>query len=165
MGQSRPLFIFVFSTCHNSNVNNKSIDVVLEIQTWGGRMEGADGSTELWRHPRKCCYDCKNCQYRQYDVNCDYERFTRFSPESINSVLLLIKMMKHTFHFYVWSMPLYCKRYLPTQVHVGRIIRRPATAAAAVEKDSFTSTKKEKVECYQIDFLCWMLNNRKGQSP
>ena len=29
----------------------KSIDVVLRTQTRGGRMVGADESTELWRHP------------------------------------------------------------------------------------------------------------------
>ena len=56
MGQSRLLFlfIFVFSTCHNLNSNliHKSIDGVLGVQTRGGRMEGIDESTELWRHPR-----------------------------------------------------------------------------------------------------------------
>ena len=49
MGQSRPLFlfIFVFSTRINlnSNLNWKSIDGVLGIQTRGGRMEGTDEST------------------------------------------------------------------------------------------------------------------------
>ena len=29
----------------------KSVDGVLGIQTRGGRMEGANESTELWRHP------------------------------------------------------------------------------------------------------------------
>ena len=55
MGQSRPLFlfIFVFSTRHNLNSNliEKSVDGVLGIQTWGGKMEGANKSTELRRHP------------------------------------------------------------------------------------------------------------------
>ena len=32
-------------------MNDKSVDGVLGSQTQGGRMEGADGSTELWRHP------------------------------------------------------------------------------------------------------------------
>ena len=51
MGQSRPfLFIFVFSTWHSSNINGKSIDGVLGTRTQGGRMEGTDESTELWRH-------------------------------------------------------------------------------------------------------------------
>ena len=51
MGQSRPLFlfIFVFSTCYN--LNWKSVDGVLGIQTWGGRMEGANESAELRQHP------------------------------------------------------------------------------------------------------------------
>ena len=30
----------------------KSVDGVLGIQTWGGRMEGANESTELWRNPK-----------------------------------------------------------------------------------------------------------------
>ena len=36
---------------------------MLRTQTRGGRMEGADKSTELWRHPilNKCCY-CMNCE-------------------------------------------------------------------------------------------------------
>ena len=54
MGQSRPLFlfIFVFSTCHNSIfLFDKSVDGLLRIRTQGGRMEGADESTELRRHP------------------------------------------------------------------------------------------------------------------
>ena len=35
----------------NLTINCKSIDGVLGSQLWGGRMEGADESTELWRHP------------------------------------------------------------------------------------------------------------------
>ena len=31
--------------------HDKSIDGMLGTQTWGGRMVGADESTELWRHP------------------------------------------------------------------------------------------------------------------
>ena len=57
MGQSQPLFqfIFVLSTRYNlnSNLNLKSIDGVLGNQTRGGRMEGANESTELQRHPHK----------------------------------------------------------------------------------------------------------------
>ena len=30
----------------------KSVDGVLGIRTWGGRMEGANESTELRRHPQ-----------------------------------------------------------------------------------------------------------------
>ena len=33
--------------------NDKTIDGVLGTRTRGGRMEGADKSTELWRHPTK----------------------------------------------------------------------------------------------------------------
>ena len=33
------------------NINDKSVDGVLGIRTWGGRMVGADESTELWRRP------------------------------------------------------------------------------------------------------------------
>ena len=31
---------------------DESVDSVLGIRTRGGRMEGADESTELWRHPQ-----------------------------------------------------------------------------------------------------------------
>ena len=58
MGQTRPLFglfSFFFTTqdkySTNFTINDKSIDGVLGSQTWGGMMEGADVSTELWRHP------------------------------------------------------------------------------------------------------------------
>ena len=39
----------VFSTWHYKF--DKSIDGVLGTRTWGDNMEGADESTELWRHP------------------------------------------------------------------------------------------------------------------
>ena len=32
-------------------INGTSVDGVLGIRNWGGRMEGADEPTELWRHP------------------------------------------------------------------------------------------------------------------
>ena len=43
-------FIFVFSTLHNYKFY-KSLDGVLGTRTQGGRMEEADESTVLWRHP------------------------------------------------------------------------------------------------------------------
>ena len=36
----------------NFTINDKSIDGVLGSRTRGGMMEGADESTELWRHPK-----------------------------------------------------------------------------------------------------------------
>ena len=36
----------------NFTINDKSIDGVLGSRTQGGMMEGADESTELWRHPQ-----------------------------------------------------------------------------------------------------------------
>ena len=51
------LFIFVvFSHCMDKNstnltINEKSVDGMLGSQTRGGKMEVADESTELWRHP------------------------------------------------------------------------------------------------------------------
>ena len=39
-------------------INGKSVDGVLGTRTQCGRMEGADESTELWRHP-KYWYVCK----------------------------------------------------------------------------------------------------------
>ena len=34
------------------NINDKSVDGVLGSRVQGGRMEGADESTELWWHPK-----------------------------------------------------------------------------------------------------------------
>ena len=49
-------FWFIFVLFHNKRtnftINDKSIDGVLGSQTRGGMMEGADESTELWRHPK-----------------------------------------------------------------------------------------------------------------
>ena len=55
MGHTRPLFCS-FSHCMdkystNLTINDKSIDGMLGSRTRGGRMEGADESTELWWHP------------------------------------------------------------------------------------------------------------------
>ena len=47
MGQSRPLFDY-FRLFHTIQIFQ--IDV-LGTRTRGGRMEGEDDSTELWRHP------------------------------------------------------------------------------------------------------------------
>ena len=41
----------VFSIWHKSIWVDKSIDGVLRTRTRVGRLEGADKSTELWRHP------------------------------------------------------------------------------------------------------------------
>ena len=63
MGQTRPLFVY-FRTFHNEKtnaystnltVNDKSIDGALGTRTRGGRTEGADESTELWRNPLFRC--------------------------------------------------------------------------------------------------------------
>ena len=51
MGQSRPLLVYVHPFQRTQiNINWKSIHGVLGTWTWGGRMEGADESAELWRH-------------------------------------------------------------------------------------------------------------------
>ena len=49
MGQSRPLYVY-FRLFH---IIDESIDGVLGTWTRGSRMEGADESTELWRHPER----------------------------------------------------------------------------------------------------------------
>ena len=59
MGKKRPLFWFIFvlfshgmdKYSTNLTINEKSVDGTLGSQTRGGRMEGADESTELWQHP------------------------------------------------------------------------------------------------------------------
>ena len=55
MGQTRPLFVYFHSfhmTKYSTNtINEKSVNGVLGTRTQGGKMVGADESTELWRHP------------------------------------------------------------------------------------------------------------------
>ena len=56
MDQTRTLFVYL-QPFHNANtnmtINDKTVDIVLEIRTRGARMApGADEPTELWRrHP------------------------------------------------------------------------------------------------------------------
>ena len=52
MGQSNPLFVY-FNPFHITIkiLIWKSVDVMLGIRTWGQRVVGADGSTDLWRPP------------------------------------------------------------------------------------------------------------------
>ena len=45
----------------NFTINDKSIDGVLGSRTRGGMMEGADESTELWRHPSNNEFWRTNC--------------------------------------------------------------------------------------------------------
>ena len=46
------LFSFFSHDKYSTNtINEKSVDGVLGTRTRGGRMVGADESTELWRHP------------------------------------------------------------------------------------------------------------------
>ena len=42
---------FLHDTYCRNIINDKSVDGVLETQTRGGRMVGADESTDLWWHP------------------------------------------------------------------------------------------------------------------
>ena len=53
MGQSQPLFVYfrLFYKTQTKYNLIKSIDGVLGTQTRGGRIEGADKSTDLWWHP------------------------------------------------------------------------------------------------------------------
>ena len=46
-------FCLFSSSLHDTNqiYMDKSIDGMLGTRTRGGRMEGIDESTELWRHP------------------------------------------------------------------------------------------------------------------
>ena len=53
------LFIFVLFSHRTDKystsltINEKSLDGMLGSRTRGSRMEGADESTELWRHPMR----------------------------------------------------------------------------------------------------------------
>ena len=51
---NQDLFFYLFSSFKHITIKikiDKSVDGVLGIWTQGGRMEGADESTELRRHP------------------------------------------------------------------------------------------------------------------
>ena len=49
--QTLPLFVYFHSfLMTNLTINDKSVDGVLGNRTQGGRMVGADESSELWRH-------------------------------------------------------------------------------------------------------------------
>ena len=50
MGQTMPLFIYLFSFFPMTNKNDNSVDDVLGTRTRIGRMVGTDESTELWLH-------------------------------------------------------------------------------------------------------------------
>ena len=56
MVQTRPLFCLFLLSSHDkystNTINDKRADGVLGTQTQGGRMVGADESTELWRDPK-----------------------------------------------------------------------------------------------------------------
>ena len=50
--------------CSTNTINDKSVDGVLGTRTRGGRMVGADESTELYRHPmieKISCYSTMLC--------------------------------------------------------------------------------------------------------
>ena len=49
-------------------MENAHLDCVLGIRTWDHRMEGANESTELWRHPtKKLCFN--QVLYRPLSAN------------------------------------------------------------------------------------------------
>ena len=51
------LFLFFSHDKYSTNtINEKSVAGVLGTQTRGGKMVGADESTELWRHPINMCF-------------------------------------------------------------------------------------------------------------
>ena len=56
MDQTRPLFVLFLFFSHDkystNTINDQSVDGVLWSRTKGGRMVGADDSTELWWHPK-----------------------------------------------------------------------------------------------------------------
>ena len=64
-GPNPASLLFIFTYFHNAKtnigtnltINDKSRDGVVETRTRGGRMEGTDESTELWRHPENKTYN------------------------------------------------------------------------------------------------------------
>ena len=64
MGQTRPLFVYFCSFLtlqgqYSTNLTIHDKDSVLGSRTQGGRVEGADGSTELWQHPSFTSDHCR----------------------------------------------------------------------------------------------------------
>ena len=57
-GPIQGLCFCLFSSFQHATIYiDKSIDDVFRIRTRGGRMEGTDESTELWRHPENKTYN------------------------------------------------------------------------------------------------------------
>ena len=101
---SSSLFIFVFSTWHNSNINWRKHRWCAWDSNPGWQMEGADESTVLWRHPedQKCCEEKKAQRKIKFDSEeCVFEIFF--------SLLLSIgstkksKVEKSNFNFRPWN--------------------------------------------------------------
>ena len=77
--QTRSLFVYFcsFHTTNTITVNDKSFDSVLGTQTRGGRMVGADESTELLRHPLHTLdlYDFRSWMRRRTHSSTTYSKW------------------------------------------------------------------------------------------
>ena len=111
MSKSRPLFVFISTfSLQNSNINWKSIDVVLEDRTRGHRMAGTDGSTDLWPDLRRSkCYNAKKSRgirsQAEEQVQLSFVKIWNFSPNLFSEWNVRLRRMttKH-----------YLPTYLPT---------------------------------------------------
>ena len=88
------LFLFISFFSHdkystNLTINDKSIDGVLGTRTRGGRMVGADESTELWRHPNFMNVDHTREHICPSESNCLVTRLGKH-------ILLRITMLWYT---------------------------------------------------------------------
>ena len=88
------LFLFISFFSHdkystNLTINDKSIDGVLGTRTRGGRMVGADESTELWRHPNYMNVDHTREHICPSESNCLVTRLGKH-------ILLRITMLWYT---------------------------------------------------------------------
>ena len=67
----------------NLTINDKSIDGGLGIWTQGGRMVGADESTQLWRHPDMLPFKCVMALIKFKILICFYSELSRSLAEHL----------------------------------------------------------------------------------
>ena len=124
MGQNRSLFLYFcsFLTMQDRysthlTVNDKSIDGMLGSQTRGSRMEGADESNEIWRHP--CCRSCLHGEkVSAPTLSNAFWSWNAFPPSSHLPPALI--PLPHLFSIQIFSIPLLIQ-YLFSSKESGRV--------------------------------------------
>ena len=87
------LFLFISFFSHdkystNLTINDKSIDGMLGTRTRGGRMVGADKSTELWRDPQVKSLSAKNKRVVNLDLSLGVDDIREGKIAPITKIIL-----------------------------------------------------------------------------